>query len=131
MCSSARGGRKPSSRSLPGYRRRPNSHSRTTTLIRRDKRQDKAKGKRGLLSAKETSMFARVTTVQGSPNRMDEGIRYFQEQVVPRVAALEGFQGAYLLINRKTGKTVRITFWETTEAEQASAAVVPQIRREG
>jgi heme-degrading monooxygenase HmoA len=76
-------------------------------------------------------MFARVTTVQGSPNRMDEGIRYFQEQVVPTVVALEGFQGAYLLINRTSGKTVRITFWETTEAEQASAAVVAQIRREG
>lgn len=80
---------------------------------------------------KEASMFARVTTVQGSPNRMDEGICYFQEQVVPTVEALDGFQGAYLMINRKSGKTVRITLWETEEAQQASAAVVAQIRREG
>lgn len=76
-------------------------------------------------------MFARVTTVRGAPNRMDEGICYFQEQVVPTVEALDGFQGAYLLINRKSGKTVRITLWETEEALQASAAVVAQIRREG
>jgi heme-degrading monooxygenase HmoA len=73
-------------------------------------------------------MIARVITIQGSPDRIDEGIRYFEDQIVPTIEGMDGFQGVYLLIDRATGKTVRITLWETEEAQRASGLAVERLR---
>ncbi len=76
-------------------------------------------------------MFARISTIQGSPERLEAGRQYFEERVLPVIETLDGFQGAYFLIDRKSGKTVRISLWETEEALQASAKAVTQVRSEG
>lgn len=76
-------------------------------------------------------MFARISTIQGSPERLEAGKKFFVEHVVPVIEKLDGFQGAYFLIDRKSGKTVRISLWETEEALQASAEAVTQVRSEG
>jgi hypothetical protein len=42
-------------------------------------------------------MFARVSTIQGKPELVAEGIRNFREQIMPAVKKMAGFKGAYLL----------------------------------
>lgn len=75
-------------------------------------------------------MFARVTVSQVSPKRVDESIRYAREQIIPKAKAMTGFKAGYWLADRKTGKGVTITLWETEAAERASQATAGQIREQ-
>src|SRR5712692_3609439 len=73
-------------------------------------------------------MFARVTTAQGSPDRLDEGVRHFRDEILPSIHEMAGFRGNYTLIDRTSGKTMNISLWETEDAMQASAAAVTPMR---
>ncbi len=53
-------------------------------------------------------MLARVTTVRGSPERIDESIRLFEETLVPGASEIKGFKGPHFLANRKTGKQMGV-----------------------
>lgn len=66
-------------------------------------------------------MFARMTTIKGEPDNIDTGIQQFRERTA-HSHELEGFKGFYLLVERKSGKMVAITLWETEAAMQASSA---------
>ena len=57
-------------------------------------------------------MFARVTTTQFSPYRMDEAIHLVRERVLPAVQQETGFKGYLMLVDRSTGKGITITLWE-------------------
>jgi len=58
-------------------------------------------------------MYARVTIVQIQPGRMDEAIRIYRDSVVPAAKQQKGSKGTYLLTDRKTGKGISVTLWET------------------
>ena len=73
-------------------------------------------------------MHARVTTIQGQADRLDEGIRTFRDQTTPLVQGQPGFHGAYLLVDRQQGKALAISLWETQEAMQQSEQAVAQQR---
>ncbi len=73
-------------------------------------------------------MFARVSTIQGKQEQIDEGIRHYREQVLPAARKMAGFKGAYLLVDRKSGKNLGITLWETEKDLQASAAAADKLR---
>lgn len=57
-------------------------------------------------------MYARVTTIQISPYRMDEAIGIMKEQVAPTIQQQNGFKGYLMFVDRSTGKSVNITLWE-------------------
>ena len=63
-------------------------------------------------------MYARVTSLSGSPTDVEAGIASFRESVVP--FAREDGRGAILLIDRQTGKAIAITLWEDEQALAAS-----------
>ena len=73
-------------------------------------------------------MYARVTITQGPPERVAEVIRYIQEHIVPAARKEPGFRGGYWLGDRKTGKGMVMTLWESEEAERASQAMAAQAR---
>ncbi|MBE0481599.1 MAG: hypothetical protein IBX68_11555 [Dehalococcoidia bacterium] len=73
-------------------------------------------------------MFARVSTIVGRPDRVDDAARYLGEEMRP--TGLEEMKGAYLLANRKSGKLLTITLWETEEAVDASASAARGVRDE-
>jgi len=73
-------------------------------------------------------MFARVTTVQGSPDRIDETTGYARERVLPAMQAQPGFKGMYMLVDRKQGRALGITLWESEEALRATAETAGQMR---
>ena len=65
-------------------------------------------------------MYARVTIGQSQTGKADEGIRIHRDSVVPACKQQKGFKGLYLLTDRKTGKTITISLWET-EADMTAA----------
>ena len=75
-------------------------------------------------------MFANVSTYQGPPDQIDEGIRYAQENIVPTLQEVEGFEGIYLLVERQSGKVLTVTLWESEEALRASEEEAKQLRSE-
>ncbi len=60
-------------------------------------------------------MFARVTTVQVSPDQIEESVRFAREEVLPIVQGRPGFKAMYHLVNREAGHVLGITLWETEE----------------
>ncbi len=58
-------------------------------------------------------MNARVTIVQILPAKIDEAIGIYRDSVVPAAKQQKGFRVVYLLTDRKTGKGISITLWET------------------
>ena len=75
-------------------------------------------------------MFASVSTYQGPPDQKDEGLRYAQENIVPSLQEMGGFEGVYLLVDRQSGKVLTITLWESEEALRASEEEANQLRSE-
>ena len=65
-------------------------------------------------------MFARIRRYG---EMTEEGLRTRLEIVTPTVKELAGFRGYYFLFDRKNGKAMSITLWETEEALQASTGV--------
>jgi heme-degrading monooxygenase HmoA len=76
-------------------------------------------------------MFARLTTLQGSPERADEAIRFIQETVLPQAKQQAGFQGGYWGLDRSTGKGIALTLWESEQAVRDSEPSGQQVRQEG
>jgi heme-degrading monooxygenase HmoA len=73
-------------------------------------------------------MFARINTFEGSPQDLDASIADVREQVVPACERIPGFEGMVLLVDRSSGKSVGITFWESEAALTASEQRAGEIR---
>jgi hypothetical protein len=80
-------------------------------------------------------MFARVSTYQGSPDKVDEGIRNWREKVFPVIrkqleeAGIKD-RGSLFLVDRKSGKSISVSLWETEEDMRASEKQADQARSE-
>lgn len=61
-------------------------------------------------------MYARVTTFEGDPERLEEGARIFREQVVPWLRDATGFRGIIVMVDREHEHALGISFWTTKEA---------------
>jgi heme-degrading monooxygenase HmoA len=73
-------------------------------------------------------MFIRVTRIENSPDRVEQGIATYKEQVVPQARTMAGFAGAILLVDRSSGAAASVTFWESEDAMRASEARADTIR---
>ena len=71
-------------------------------------------------------MFARVGTYDQGGDEVVEG---FQGQT-DALRQLDGFKGAYFLVDREGGKAMTVTLWESREALEASAERAKQMRSE-
>jgi heme-degrading monooxygenase HmoA len=75
-------------------------------------------------------VYARVSTYQGPPDQIDAGVRYAQENILPKVGEIDGFEGVYFLVDRQSGKALSITLWESEEAMRASEEEANRLRSE-
>ena len=75
-------------------------------------------------------MHARMTTLEGPPERMDEGERQVREHALPQLQQQDGFRGFIALGNRESGKLIGISFWESEQAMQAAEEVGDRTRRD-
>jgi len=69
-------------------------------------------------------MYARSTTVRGNPQKMDDGIAYVRDEVMPTVQQMDGCIGLSMLCDRTSGRCIVTTAWATEDAMHASAEAV-------
>jgi heme-degrading monooxygenase HmoA len=75
-------------------------------------------------------VFARVSTFTGTSDEIDKAIREVQQNVLPRTEQLDGYKGAYFLVDRENGKSLAVTLWENEEAMRASEDAANSLRSE-
>ncbi len=73
-------------------------------------------------------MYARVTTIEGSPDKMDDATRHIQDQTLPQLQQMDGFKGFAALADRHSGKVLGVAFWESEEALRATEEAVSSVR---
>ena len=73
-------------------------------------------------------MYARVSTISGSPDQMQTGIDDFREKVIPWVKE-NGGHGGILLVDRQTGTAVAATLWNDEETMRRSEEAADEHRR--
>lgn len=73
-------------------------------------------------------MYVRATTINADPARIDEGIAFVRESVVPAVESLPGNLGLSMTVDRITGTTSVTTAWETEAARAAADEVLTSLR---
>jgi serine phosphatase RsbU (regulator of sigma subunit) len=77
-------------------------------------------------------VFARIVTytqADPSPGRIEQGIRRTREQLSV-LRELDGNEGAYFFVDRKSGKAIFISLWESEQAMQRSDEVMRPVRAE-
>ncbi|MGY1725519.1 hypothetical protein ACI79J_00975 [Geodermatophilus sp. SYSU D01062] len=73
-------------------------------------------------------MYARTTTVRGEPQRVDHGIAYVRNEVLPVIRLMDGFVGLSMLVDRDAGRCIVTSAWEDGRAMRSSAARVHPMR---
>ena len=73
-------------------------------------------------------MYARLTTIEGAPEKMDDAKRHTQEQTLPQLQKMEDFKGFVALGDRHSGKVLGVAFWESEEALRATEQAVSSVR---
>ena len=72
--------------------------------------------------------YVRMTTLQADPSKLEEGIRFGREQGLATMRQQPGFEGARLLVDRTSGKTISVTLWASEEAARAAESTLSQTR---
>jgi len=60
-------------------------------------------------------MFARLGTYQFNIDKLDEAVKRYEDRVIPALKSQKGFRGGYMLSDRKAGKGVSMTLWDSEE----------------
>ena len=58
-------------------------------------------------------MYTRAITLPLKPGQVDKAIGVFEKTIAPMFQQQNGFQGGYLVGDRRNGKAVSITLWDT------------------
>jgi hypothetical protein len=74
-------------------------------------------------------MYARLTTIQGSPEKIEDATRVVENDVIPASKLLPGFKSGYWFADRKSGKMLALTLFETEKDVEASEAAASQLRK--
>lgn len=75
-------------------------------------------------------MYARVNTFLGSPARFEEGIADARDNAVPAMQKIDGFQGLMVLLDRASGRSIGITFWDSEDELRASEQAAARVRHD-
>ncbi len=76
-------------------------------------------------------MYARSTSIKGDPARIDQGISFVRDEVMPSVTGMDGCIGLSMLVNRETGRCISTTSWMSQDDMQATDEQVAALRSRG
>ena len=76
-------------------------------------------------------MYARSTTIQGDPTRIDTLIAFVRDEVMPMITAIDGNVGLSMLVDRESGRCIATSSWESEEARSASFGALAEARARG
>jgi hypothetical protein len=78
----------------------------------------------------ERAKAARVSSLEGSPDGIDEGISKMKSETLPQVRKLKGNVGAIGLVNRASGRATIVTLWESADALAKSEQDADRLREQ-
>ncbi len=73
-------------------------------------------------------MYARSTTLTADPQRMDDGIAVVRNEIMPAVQGMPGCLGLSMLCDRRTGRCIVTTSWDSEESMSAARDRVRDMR---
>ncbi|MFD2093965.1 hypothetical protein [Blastococcus deserti] len=73
-------------------------------------------------------MYARSTTVRGDPRRVDDGIAYVRDEVMPALQGMSGCVGLSMLCDRDSGRCIVTSAWADDTAMRATEETVRAMR---
>jgi heme-degrading monooxygenase HmoA len=78
----------------------------------------------------ERAKAARVNTFEGSPDRIDDSVSSVRSETLPKLRDMAGNLGLISLADRKSGRVLGITFWESEDALRESEQDANRLREE-
>jgi len=78
----------------------------------------------------EGANAARVSSLEGSPDRIDESFSRAREDTLPKARELPGWKGVIGLADRKSGRVKLITLWESADALRATEEQADRLRKQ-
>ncbi len=66
-------------------------------------------------------MYARSTSIRSNPDKLDDGIKYVTDEVLPTIGQSEGCLGLSMLTNRDDGRCIVTTSWRDEQSMRATA----------
>ena len=66
-------------------------------------------------------MYARSTSIRSNPAKLDDGIRYVTDEVLPTIGQSDGCLGLSMLTNRDDGRCIVTTSWRDEQSMRATA----------
>ena len=78
----------------------------------------------------EGAKAARVSTLEGPRETLDEGMRHLTDNTLPPLRQIDGFKGIVGLGDRGSGRVKVVTLWETEQALTASEEQANRLREE-
>ena len=76
-------------------------------------------------------MYARSTIIMGDPGRLDDGIAYVRDDVMPTITTMDGCVGLSMLVDRDTGQCIVTSSWDTEDTMKASNLHLAPMRMRG
>ena len=73
-------------------------------------------------------MYARTSSMQADPARLDNGLTVVRDEVLPAVSGIDGCVGMSVLVDRGSGRCIATTAWQTEDAMTASAEAARPLR---
>lgn len=61
-------------------------------------------------------MYVRVTAFKSDPAKLDEGIAFLKNRIIPAMSKTPGYLGATAIVDRQKGEGAASTLWESLEA---------------
>ena len=74
-------------------------------------------------------MYARSTTVHGDPMKMDDGIAYVRDTVMPAIRQMAGCIGLSMLCDRESGRCIVTTAWRDEMSMHDTEGAVHDMRQ--
>lgn len=74
-------------------------------------------------------MHARATTLRTSPEAAEQAIEQYR-QALSTFREMDGNRGAFLLVDRNSGKGIGVTLWDDEQAMTHSREQAEQIRQQ-
>jgi heme-degrading monooxygenase HmoA len=73
-------------------------------------------------------MHARSGAFRLSTDRLDDSIKAFEQEQLPKYKQADGYKGFTLMVNRETGQMIGVSFWESEAHLKASDEMGQQAR---
>jgi heme-degrading monooxygenase HmoA len=98
---------------------------------------EEMRGRRASVDVYEVTLFegdaerakaARVSTLEGSPDSIDDSVGKVKAETAPLVRELEGNVGLIGLADRTSGRVIAVTLWDSEEALRQSEEQAERIR---